>query len=265
MLERTLAQRHAPPESRLERLCVVGEMAGSLIHRFNNTLSVVLCHVDLLLETVEDEEQRGRLEVLSQAASDSAKLARAFQELLRDGSVDQEEFDVNALVADALRMAEPLWLSGSRQRSGRIEATTELATVPRTVGSPARIREALVNLIINAVDAMPRGGRLELHTRSRGDDIHVEVEDTGIGMSESVRTRIFEPFFTTKGECGNGLGLRIVQRVAQEHGGSVRVMSAPGLGSRFTLVLPVRQPARSSERSCASPQTRGANVTLNAD
>jgi signal transduction histidine kinase len=106
-------------------------------------------------------------------------------------------------------------------------------------GNAARLRDAITNLIFNAVDAMPQGGTLTLRTRAEGEAVLLDVSDTGIGMTEDVRRSCFEPFFTTKGEQGTGLGLAMVFSIAQHHSGTIDIASEPGKGTTFTLRLPV--------------------------
>jgi CheY-like chemotaxis protein len=124
-------------------------------------------------------------------------------------------------------------------------------------GQSAELREALTNLILNAVDALPRGGEIRVATREGAGRVEVSVADTGIGMPDSVRRRIFEPFFSTKGPSGTGLGLAMVYGIVSRHAGEILVDSAPGLGSTFTIRLPVGRsasaaPTRTSEAGPAS-------------
>jgi CheY-like chemotaxis protein/anti-sigma regulatory factor (Ser/Thr protein kinase) len=116
---------------------------------------------------------------------------------------------------------------------------TELEPIPTIDGVAIDLREALANLIINAVDAMPSGGTLTIRTRQANGHVVVEVNDTGIGMPPEIRDRVFEPFFTTKGEAGSGLGLALVHGIVERHGGEIHVASTDGQGTTFTIRLPV--------------------------
>jgi signal transduction histidine kinase len=115
--------------------------------------------------------------------------------------------------------------------------------VPVILGDAGRLRDAITNLIFNAVDAMPQGGTLTLRTRVEGEFVLLEVGDTGLGMTEEVRRNCFEPFFTTKGQEGTGLGLAMVYGIVQHHSGMIEVASKPGKGTTFTLRLPAHPPA----------------------
>jgi signal transduction histidine kinase len=221
----------------IERLCTAGEMAGSLIHRFNNTLSIIIGHLELLVLDADSDEIESRLEPVFQSVNDSAELARHLQEFMRSSPVNRELLDLNELVHDTVRMTEPVWKSGSRL-DGTVDLVSTLSDVPPVSGNPAEIREVLTNLVLNAVDAMPRGGTLTVTTEEADGWVRVAVADTGAGMSSDIQERIFEPFFTTKGRKGNGLGLCIVRRIVREHGGDIRIESDQGHGSRFVVMLP---------------------------
>ena len=221
----------------IEKLCTTGEMTGSLIHRFNNTLSIIMGHLELLLLDAGSKEIESRLEPVFQSASDSAELARTLQDFMRSSPATKELVNLNELVTDTLKMTEPVW-RGSSRPDGDIDLRTNLGDVLPSLGNPSEIREILTNLVLNAVDAMPHGGTLTIGTDSVDGWVRITVADTGSGMSSAVQQRIFEPFYTTKGHKGNGLGLCIVRRIVREHGGDIRIESTPGKGSRFILLMP---------------------------
>ena len=237
----------------LRRLCTAGEMAGSLIHKFNNTLTLIMGHLEMLLSDVKDAEIINRLNPIFQSAADSAGMARRLQEFMRTSPDEMEPIDLNKLILDTLKMTEPVWKSGSRGHTGDIKLETDLSELTQVSGNPSEMREALTNLVLNAVDAMPQGGELTISSFEMTNWIRIEIQDTGVGMSAHVKDRIFEPFFTTKGENGNGLGLSIVRRIVQEHGGDVRIESQAGKGSRFILLLPLSGPAIDSPLHPAAP------------
>jgi CheY-like chemotaxis protein len=135
---------------------------------------------------------------------------------------------------------------------------TQLTPVPAVDGHPADLRQALTNLILNAVDALPGGGTITVATRAAGDAVEMSVADTGMGMSEEVRRRIFEPFFSTKGPQGTGLGLAMVYGIVSRHGGQISVESREGAGSTFTVRLPA---GRGLAAAGASPATRVSEAT----
>jgi CheY-like chemotaxis protein len=159
-------------------------------------------------------------------------------------------------VTDVVRLTAPRWRDAAQAAGApvRVSVNLELAGDDEVMGWSASLREALTNLVFNALDAMPRGGDLQLGVRSVGAMVAVEVIDTGAGMPPDVAARIFEPFFTTKGERGTGLGLAMVYGIVERHGGQITVDSAPGRGSTFRLTFPAAAPAGDSAPRGAAPQ-----------
>jgi CheY-like chemotaxis protein len=148
--------------------------------------------------------------------------------------------DLNQVVRDSLAITRPRWDEKKVKGGVPLQLELELGPVPVVMGRPAELNEVITNLVLNAIDAMPRGGTLRIRTRL-GDHRHavITVADTGMGMSEEVRKRIFDPFFTTKGEEGTGLGLSVSHSIVERHGGDLRVDSRPGEGTTFTITLPI--------------------------
>jgi GAF domain-containing protein/CheY-like chemotaxis protein len=225
---------------RMEKLRALGEMASGVAHDFNNVLAIILGRVQLLQRRIADPALRRWLGIVEQAALDGAQTVRQIQEFTRVRR-DQPALDVdmNQIVRDAVELTRTRWQDEAQSRGVEIRVTVEAAPVPPVAGQPPALREALTNLILNAVDALPRGGEIRVGIGARDDRVEVTVADTGVGMSESVRRRIFEPFFSTKGPGGTGLGLAMVYGIVSRHGGEILVDSAEGTGSTFTIRLPV--------------------------
>ena len=228
---------------RMEKLRALGEMASGVAHDFNNVLAVILGRVQLLQRKLEDPTFRRWLAIVEQAALDGAQTVRQIQEFTRVRR-DQptQTVDVNQAIRDAVEMTRARWQDEPQSRRVQIQLALDLGGVPTVDGQPSELREVLTNLIINAVDALPRGGEIRIATRERGERVEVSVADTGVGMSDSVRRRIFEPFFSTKGPGGTGLGLAMVYGIVSRHGGEILVDTAEGAGSTFTIRLPVGRP-----------------------
>jgi CheY-like chemotaxis protein len=153
-------------------------------------------------------------------------------------------------------MTQASWKDQAQARGVHYEAVSELGPVPLVIGDASDLREALTNLIFNALDAMPQGGRLTIRLTADRGRVRCDVVDTGVGMAREVRERVFEPFFTTKKSEGSGLGLSVVYGIVTRSGGEVSVESTPGLGSTFTFWLPaVVAPSvpRSTEPAAAAP------------
>src|SRR5207253_1636089 len=168
--------------------------------------------------------------------------------------------ECNRLIDQVVNLTRARWSDQAQQRGVFIQLKTELAeNLPDIMGSEVEIRDALTNLIFNAVDAMPQGGTLTLRTRlvSSGGDItrqvQLEVADTGTGMDPETRRRCLEPFFTTKGERGTGLGLAMVYGIMQRHGADLEIDSAPGSGTTIRLIF---DPALAFGATPAPPEQR---------
>jgi len=224
---------------KLERLYTLGEIANGVIHQFNNVLTIMNGHLELLLSELDDPKLQNRALTILKAGEDGARLTRTIQNFVRTSKNPNQMFDLNDIVAETVEMTEPVWGKNTSENSIKIDV--QLNDIPTMKGNPGEIREALTNLILNAIDAMPQGGHLTLLTTNINNTIQLRVVDTGMGMADSVQKHIFEPFFTTKGEKGNGLGLGIVSRIIRNHGGDIRVASKPGQGTCFTLTFPIEK------------------------
>ena len=145
------------------------------------------------------------------------------------------------IVRQAVSLTEPKWRSQSQAKGLSVEVRTEITASPFVAGEETALREILTNLIFNAVDAMPKGGRVLLETSIEGANAVIRVRDTGTGMTESVRQRCLEPFFSTKGELGTGLGLSMVHGIVERHRGKLEIESTPGKGTTFTIRLPLAE------------------------
>ena len=221
---------------RSEKLRALGQMAAGIAHDLNNALAAILGQVQLLgMGAVDPVVQEG-LSRLETVAMDGAQIVRRLQGFARQQPLEPlGPCDLTLVVQEAVELTRPSWRDEPQRRGIVIEVDTDLPPLPPVLGQPAEIREALTNLVLNAVDAMPRGGQLRIRGRVDGDWVVLMVDDTGVGMSEEVRKRIFDPFFTTKGKLGTGLGLSVVYGIMERHGGRIEVASAPGRGTSFTL------------------------------
>jgi len=236
-----------------ERLRALGQMASGVAHDINNAISPVLLGTELLLESEPDLSIRARkhLETMHRAATDVGQTIARLREFYRkrDSPMELSPVDINKIVLQVVDLTRARWSDMPQQRGVVIDTKTELASrLPPVSGVESELREALINLVFNAVDAMPDGGSLTLRARvlapisDKASDINsrnvaVEVIDSGVGMDEQTRAKCFEPFFTTKGERGTGLGLAMVYGVVRRHGGGLEIDTAPGGGTTMRLCL----------------------------
>jgi PAS domain S-box-containing protein len=245
-----------------ERLLALGQMASGIAHDINNAISPVALYTELLLEKEPGLSPRSRdyLETIRRAIDDVGQTVARMREFYRQREAQMTllPVDMNLLVRQVMDLTRARWSDMAQQRGIVIEMRTELAPdLPAIMGAENEIREALTNLIFNAVDAMPSGGPLTLRTRvtqeqgspleerSVGQFVQVEVTDSGIGMDEDTRRRALEPFFTTKGERGTGLGLAMVYGTMQRHSADIEIESAVGKGTtvRLTFAIPTTSAA----------------------
>lgn len=234
--------------SQVEKMSALGELASGVAHDFNNTLAAILGRAQLMLRKVEDEETRRGLEIIVKSANDGAGTVKRIQDFARQRrDHDFEPVAVDQLLMDVNEITRPRWKDRAQASNVHINLNLQINTNALVLGDPSELREVLVNMVFNAVDAMPQGGRLTLSADEVGGKIRIAVSDTGIGMSEETCSRVFDPFFTTKGEAGMGLGLAVCYGIIQRHGGSVDIDSEVGEGTTFRITLPTAEAATKSE------------------
>ncbi len=236
---RSLAARE-DAVARDRRLAAIGQLAAGVMHDVNNALNPIMAAAYLLRHHAESPDAvRDYADRIKKAAETGAATASRVGRFIRQepmhGAAD-EVLELGALADEVLALTEPM-----RQRQGGVAGVpVERHYDPRatTRGVPGEIREALLNLVSNATDAMPNGGTLTVRTAIEHDDALVVVQDSGVGMSAEVQERAFEPFYTTKGAGGSGLGLAEVYGIVRRHRGAVSLVSAQGEGTTVTLRFP---------------------------
>jgi signal transduction histidine kinase/HAMP domain-containing protein len=237
-----------------ETLSAIGKLASGMAHHLNNLFAVILGRLETLLVKVPDQEARRYLEIVQRAAQDGAEVVRRVQRFSRVQPVSRTvPVDLNQLAQEVLELTRPRWHNEALLRQIRIDTALDLGTIRPVAGELAPLREVLMNLLLNGIDAMPDGGRLILKTWMTGPDVHCAVSDTGAGMSEEVRHRALDPFFTTKGPKSTGLGLSVTYGIVQRHNGRLEIESAPGRGTTVTITLPAMGTTMSARAPAASP------------
>jgi signal transduction histidine kinase/ActR/RegA family two-component response regulator len=256
-----------------ERLRALGQMASGIAHDINNAISPVSLYTESLLEREPglSERARGYLTTIQRAIEDVARTVARMREFYREreAQLTLERVDLNRAGRQVLELTRPRWNDQPQQRGVMVELKTELdASLPDVMGAEHEIRDALTNLIFNAVDAMPSGGTLGVRTRaitsSEGDPrVVIEVTDSGVGMDEETRKRCLEPFYTTKGERGTGLGLAMVYGMVQRHSAELDIDSAPGHGTTVRMSFPAQMAAVAPvKRAAAALVTQRLRILL---
>jgi GAF domain-containing protein/CheY-like chemotaxis protein len=223
-----------------ETLRALGELAGGAAHHLNNLLTVVVGRTQLLRRLVDEDRLARPLEIIEQAAKDGAEVVRRLQQFAgMRRTAEPRLVDLGQVVADVLELTRGRWQDAACAQGPSIDVQSRVAPLPALPGDATALREMLTNLVLNAVDALPHGGRLRVVAEPVAGAISLSVTDDGIGMSEEVRLRAHEPFFTTKGVKATGLGLSVAFGIARRHGGELTVQSEEGRGTTVRVTLPL--------------------------
>jgi signal transduction histidine kinase len=268
-LEQTIAelkelQQHVV---RHERLRALGAMAGGIAHDFNNALMVMRGYSEMFIQEPElcrnPEKVLESFQTIGMASRDAAEIVRRLREFYRpysSGEEDRRPVDLNQLVREAVNLAQPIWQTQAQAAGLQIEMKLDLGEPPLVPASEVELREVLINLIFNSVDALPKGGAITLRTGVEEKFAFFEVEDSGVGMTEEIRRHCLEPFYTTKGDRGTGLGLAITYGIVRRHRGIIRVNSEVDQGTQFSILLPLNE---TQEETVAEPEGEPFSYPLN--
>ena len=240
-----------------DKLRALGQLASGVAHDFNNVLAAILGRVSLLQRTVEDEAVGRSLRIIQTAAEDAAATVRRIQTFARQSAApDFSQIELGFLLRDSLEITRTLWQDEARERG--LKYTVELSSADAffTLGNASELREVFINLIVNALDAMPGGGKLEIRPSQIGSSIVIEFKDDGTGIADEARERIFDPFFSTKGVNGTGLGLSVSYSILKQHGGTIAVESEEGKGAAFIVTLPSHKPDQIQPEAVVAPQPK---------
>lgn len=261
-----------------ERLRALGQMASGVAHDVNNALSPIVAYSELLLATQKDLPALARqyLQIIHQSGEDVARIVARMREFYRRRPDTEElaQVDINQIMEEVIELTRPRWRDLSQRQAVSIQIQRKLEPKPPLLlCDPGDLREALINLIFNAVDALPQGGTITLVTRSVNppaqdknpppeQQLQIEVRDNGIGMDEKTCAHCLEPFFSTKAQRGGtGLGLAMVYGMMCRHDGTIEIESKPGLGTCVRLTFPIREKIPQTAASIPAPHN-GPNHSL---
>jgi two-component system sensor histidine kinase AtoS len=223
------------------RLVSLGELTASMAHEFNNPLGIILGFTEDIMSDMDSADPNYRsMQIIDEEARRCEKIVKDLLEFARPRSVDFTWTDVAEVIKKTMEMIS------SRLFKQNVEAVYDIAPDLRPIHADAQqLQQVLANLCLNALDAMPDGGKLTITARQDTDDqLAISVTDTGFGIDHDTRGKIFKPFFTAKKRKGLGLGLPISERIVKAHGGSIQVESEPGQGATFRIRLPVKTAVR---------------------
>jgi len=227
-----------------ERLYAFGQLANGIAHDFNNLLSPIVSYTDMMLvdpNGLEDMENvRQKLEVLKTSAMHGTEIIRRMQHFCRSANNAElkERVDINAMVGEVIELAKARWMDWALKEEATFEVVLKLGSNCEITGRKSDVHEMLLNLVLNAADAMHEGGRLEVSTENIDGAVIITVKDSGGGMTEEIREKCLQPFFTTKGENGTGMGLTMVNNIVAEHGGRMEIESQMGVGTSLIMTFP---------------------------
>ena len=239
-----------------DKLRALGQMAGGVAHDLNQSLALVTGYAELVREAVEEPSSASSgdiiemLRIITQAAYDGGETVKRLLTFSRAPTDSPAEpVDLALLLDDVAKLTAPRWRDATQAEGRPITLRVHAADNIVIDGWPATLREALTNLIFNAVDALPTGGTIDLRAHRTSSRMVLEVQDSGTGMPPEVQERIFEPFFTTKGEHGTGLGLPMVFGIVERHQGQVSIESAPGHGTTIRMEFPQPAPRQAATQN----------------
>jgi len=255
----TIAEAHTRYEAQREqeihaqKMAALGELSFGVAHNVNNTLTGILGRAQLILRNSNDPAKiEAGLELIIKSAEDGAHIIRRIQDFARQRpSREFETISIGELLKDACEMTRPRWEGRSEFAPVRFALHADCKAFVK--GDAVELREVLVNMIYNAIDAMPSGGEVRVATQENRDRVVVYITDTGTGMTPEVKQRLFDPFFTTKGKAGTGMGLAVSFGIIRRHEGSIEVDSEPGRGTTFKISLPKVMPATTSAEDSNVP------------
>jgi signal transduction histidine kinase/ActR/RegA family two-component response regulator len=249
-----------------EKFKAVGKLISALMHDFNNFLSIIIGRAQLLSVQTRDTNLSKHIEAIIKVSTQAADIIQRMNQF--GMPIPEKEFknlDLNQMVKEAIELTRSKWNEWAKLRGIKIDVEKSLAQLGPVFGNPSEMREVLINMILNAIDALPRGGKISFRTWQEEEHIFLSVKDNGLGMNEEVKKKIFEPFFSTKPEKGNGLGMTVAYSIILQHNGKIAVESQEEKGTTFILKLPLSKVKEKEETSTLELPTGKVKILLIED
>jgi signal transduction histidine kinase/ActR/RegA family two-component response regulator len=244
-----------------EKFKAVGKLISALMHDYNNFLSIIIGRAQLLSVQTRDINLSKHIEAIIKVSTQAADIIQRMNQF--GMPIPEKEFknlDLNRLVNEAIELTKSKWNEWAKLRGIKIDVDKSLAQLGQVFGNPADLREVLINMILNSIDALPKGGKISFRTWQEEENVFLSVKDNGLGMNEEVRKKIFEPFFSTKPEKGNGLGMTVAYSIILQHNGKIALESEEGKGTTFVIKLPLSKVKEQGE--VQAPESPAGKVKI---
>jgi len=261
-------QRHLQNQIvQVERLKALGEMASGVAHDFNNILAGILGKTQVMLGALDrgnvpdPQSLRTSLKVIERTTIQGAQTVKRIQDFTRIRT-DQKfhPVDVNQVIEDAINIIKPVWRDQCELKGVKIDLQFSAGEVPTISGIASELADVIVNILANAIDAMPEGGTLQISSGSyqaeTSEYAEIKIKDTGVGMSHEVKQKVFDPFFSTKGPKGTGLGMSVAYGIVARHQGNIAIDSELGQGTTCMLYFPAATQAERANRARSAPMEK---------
>jgi signal transduction histidine kinase/CheY-like chemotaxis protein len=254
----------------LENLRILGELASGVFHDLNNVLGAILGRCELAMNKLAAVPESGLAEkiardiqMIEKSAVDSGEIINRLRMFSRARKENKRTaVFIHEIIDDSIEMIKPRWERFAHENGARIILKKDVPNDIKIMADPSGLREVFTNLLLNAIDALPKGGEISVSCRQVNQTANIALTDTGVGIPEDLIDKIFNTFFTTKGEKGTGLGLPISKEIIEAHGGEIRVNSIPGKGARFLIELPIYESKAVGSELKASPVSKAGGLRI---
>ncbi|MFQ5688117.1 MAG: ATP-binding protein, partial [Candidatus Scalindua sp.] len=258
----------------IDKLNALGLQSSGIAHDFNNILGIILGYLDIVKMGIKDENVKvlDSLNIIEKAARDGAEIVdkiQQFSRIKKEHENVEKLIDLIEIVDEALKFTMPRWQTEAQSKGVEYKIVKHNFTTSkyRVRCKPSELREVVINIINNSIDAMPNGGKIELSVRTDGDNAVISISDNGIGISDDVKEKVFDPFFTTKGVKRSGLGMSLSYSIMTRYDGKIKIDSCPGKGTTMHLKMPLcfSEVAQHEEEETSTVTSHSANILVIED